>query len=218
MFSRNGSRFLNVINASFIQSRNKRVWVRKPLGSPMAKSKLFKIPQKPVLPDDEKVEIKRLYDNYKNQMKSLRQYFFEQSLKQAESGEVAQMKSKLDEEEHARLMEENRLENEKTAQLREERLKIEAVKTQERVMTTLIKKEQENKIFEAQVDTFLQQQKSLPFISPQNIEKAIEEALANPIDFNFAIDLDGYVYRGKETSIDKIPEEKRERLSSYSSN
>lgn len=69
------------------------------------------------------------------------------------------MKSKLDEEEHARLMEENRLENEKTAQLREERLKIEAVKTQERVMTTLIKKEQENKIFEAQVDTFLQQQK-----------------------------------------------------------
>ena len=54
----------------------------------------------------------------------------------------------------------------------------------------------------------------MPFIQPENIEKAIEEALANPVDVNFAIDLDGYVYRGKETSIDNIPEEKRERLCS----
>ena len=54
----------------------------------------------------------------------------------------------------------------------------------------------------------------MPFIQPENMEKAIEEALANPVDVNFAIDLDGYVYRGKETSIDNIPEEKRERLCS----
>ena len=72
MFSRSGSRVLNLINTTCIQSRGKRDWVRKPLGSPMAKSKLFRIPQKPTLPEDEKAEIKRLYDNYKNQMKSLR--------------------------------------------------------------------------------------------------------------------------------------------------
>lgn len=53
-----------------------------------------------------------------------------------------------------------------------------------------------------------------PFIQTENIEKAIEEALANPFDPNFAIDLDGYVYRGRETSIGKIPEEARERMSS----
>nr|CAG4637425.1 EOG090X0FQ9 [Ceriodaphnia reticulata]SVE73252.1 EOG090X0FQ9 [Ceriodaphnia reticulata] len=214
MFSRSGSRLLSLINTTCIQNRGKRVWVRKPLGSPMAKSKLFRIPQKPVLPEDEKAEIKRLYDNYKHQMKSLKHYFFEQSLKQAESGEVAQMKHKTEEEEHVRLMEENRLENEKTAKLREERLKIEAEKTREKVLASLIVKEQENKLYEAQIEAFLQQQKSTPFIQPENIEKAIEEALANPTNLNFAIDLDGYVYRGKETSIDQIPEEKRERLCS----
>nr|CAG4647478.1 EOG090X0FQ9 [Megafenestra aurita]SVE92712.1 EOG090X0FQ9 [Megafenestra aurita] len=213
MFSRSGSRFFKVLNTSFIQSRSKKVWVRKPLGSPMAKSKLFRIPQKPVLPEDETAEIKRLYDNYKNEMKSLRQYFFEQSLKQAESGEVAQMKVKLEEEEHARLMEVNRLENEKTSRLREERLAIEAEKTREKVLSSLIKTEKENQILEAKAEAFLQKQILEPTISSQDLERAIEEALANPVDFNFAIDLDGYVYRGKETSIDKIPEEKRERLS-----
>lgn len=55
---------------------------------------------------------------------------------------------------------------------------------------------------------------ALPIIKKEDIEKAILEALASPANFNFAIDRDGYVYRGKETSLDKIPEEKRERLGS----
>nr|SVE88958.1 EOG090X0FQ9 [Daphnia sinensis] len=214
MFGSSGSRVLNVINISYLQSRSKRVWVRKPLGSPMAKSKIFRITPKPVIPEDEKAEMKRLFDNYKNSMKSLRQYFFEQSLKQAESGEVAQMKHRLEDQEHERLMEENRLENEKTAMLREERLKIQAEKTQKNVLASLIKKEREAKQHEIQIEDFLTKQMSTPFIQPENIEKAIEDALANPVNFNFALDLDGYVYRGKETSIDMIPEEKRERLNS----
>lgn len=57
------------------------------------------------------------------------------------------------------LMEENRLENENTAKLREERLKVEAEKTRERVLNSLILKEKENKLFESQIEDFLQQQK-----------------------------------------------------------
>lgn len=72
MLPSNTTRILNVISTTVIQSRSKRIWARKPLGTAMAKSKLFRIPPKPVLPDDEKAEIKRLYDNYKNEMKSLR--------------------------------------------------------------------------------------------------------------------------------------------------
>jgi hypothetical protein len=49
--------------------------VRKPLGSPMAKSKMFRIAPKKFIPADEKAEVKRLYDNYFHQMKSLRQLF-----------------------------------------------------------------------------------------------------------------------------------------------
>ena len=73
------------------------------------------------------------------------------------------MKHKYEEEEHIRLMEENRLENEKIAKLREERLKIEAEKTRERVLASLIVKEAETKLFEAEIDSFLQQQK-VPFL------------------------------------------------------
>lgn len=79
-------------------------------------------------------------------------------MKQAESGEVAQMKVKLEEEEHARLMEVNRLENEKTSRLREERLAIEAEKTREKVLSSLIKTEKENQILEAKAEAFLQKQ------------------------------------------------------------
>lgn len=52
----------------------------------------------------------------------------------------------------------------------------------------------------------------MPIIQRGQIERAIEEALANPVDFNFAIDLEGYVYRGKVTDITQVPEESRERL------
>nr|CAG4642117.1 EOG090X0FQ9 [Eurycercus lamellatus] len=212
MFSRNVSRFLNAMNASYVPTRGKRFWTRKPLGSPMAKSKMFKIPQKPNLPQDEKAEIKRLTDNYNNQMKAIRQYFFYQSLKQAESGDTAQLKLKLEDEEHARLVEENRLMNEQVAAQRDQRLQAEAERTKERVLASLIKKEKETEVFKSDFNSFIEKQQATPFIWRDDIERAIEEALANPVNFNFAIDLDGYVYRGKETSIENIPEESRERL------
>ena len=72
MISTKGISLFNLMNTSYISSRNIKRWVRKPLGSPVAKTKIFRIPVKPNIPDDEKYEIKRLYDNYKNEMKSLR--------------------------------------------------------------------------------------------------------------------------------------------------
>nr|CAG4648946.1 EOG090X0FQ9 [Polyphemus pediculus] len=197
--------FLNI-------SRGKKVWVRKPMGLPMAKSKQFKIPVKPNLPEDEKREIKRLYDRYKTEMKSLQRYFFEQSLKLADSGESSQLKLRQEEEEHQRLMMENQLENEKTAKLREQRLAAEFEETKEKVLRSLIRKEKENESLHADLLTFVKEQEALPFIKKEDIETAIETALANPVNFNFAIDLQGYVYRGKETNLSDIPEEKRERL------
>lgn len=34
-----------------------------------------------------------------------------------------------------------------------------------------------------------------PFISKDEVERAIEEALSNPVNFNFAIDIRGNVYK-----------------------
>ena len=72
MLGRSSSRFLTIISSQCVPSRGKRIWVRKPLGSPIAPSKMFRLPVHPVIPDDEKAEIKRLTDNYRCQMNSLR--------------------------------------------------------------------------------------------------------------------------------------------------
>lgn len=45
------------------------------------------------------------------------------------------------------------------------------------------------------------------FITRDNIDKAIEEALANPVDLNFSIDLQGNIYRGSERPGDKKPDD-----------
>ena len=56
-------------------------------------------------------------------------------------------------------MEENCLENERTAKLREERLKVQAEKTRASVLASLIKKEEESRLHEIQIEAFLEQQK-----------------------------------------------------------
>jgi len=186
------------LNQLYIPKRGKRVWPRKPIGGPPAPSKLFRIPVKPVVPQDELAEQKRLLNNYRSQMKALQQYFYEQSLKQAESGESAQLKLKEEDDEHSRLMEENRIENEKTALQREERLKAEFETTRERVLQSLMKKEKEEALYQEKLLSFIKEQEATPFISKDEVERAIEEALSNPMNFNFAIDVRGNVYREVE--------------------
>lgn len=90
---------------------------------------------------------------------SCRQYFYEEACRAAESGDTAQLKLRLEDEEHARLVEENRLENEKTAALREIRLKAEAEQTQKKVLASLLQAEKEKEMYQAEFESFLQLQK-----------------------------------------------------------
>ena len=56
-------------------------------------------------------------------------------------------------------MEENRLENEKTAKEREERWTVEAEKTRERVISSLVKKEQQEELYKSKLGEFIEMQK-----------------------------------------------------------
>lgn len=47
-------------------------WKRKPAWLPIAKSKMFKFPPRPVIPDEEREEIKLLFNHYRTAVKSLR--------------------------------------------------------------------------------------------------------------------------------------------------
>lgn len=45
----------------------------------------------------------------------------------------------------------------------------------------------------------LQKDQSKHFITEENIDEAIERALANVVDYNFAIDIDGNMYKGSQS-------------------
>jgi len=65
---RNYQKFCNVnylnINQSFAGLQSVR-WRRKPRWLPTAPSKVFRVPERHVLPNDEKIEWQRLNNNYR---------------------------------------------------------------------------------------------------------------------------------------------------------
>nr|CAG4652244.1 EOG090X0FQ9 [Triops cancriformis] len=182
------------------KNQARSVWNRKPRHLGTAKSKLFRIPQKPRYPEDEVQEMRRLRNIYNTGMKSVKQYFFQEYLKLADTGAVALHAAKSEEEEHVRLMEVNRLENEKTAALREERLARQRASEKERIAQALLNTEQVDQVELDQIESLVMKEISLvdKIITRDNLERAIEEALANPVDYNFALDREGFVYRGSE--------------------
>nr|CAG4645185.1 EOG090X0FQ9 [Leptodora kindtii] len=196
---RAGHRLLTVFTA-LTPLRGKVTWVRKPLALGTAKSKVFRVPRKPDLPQDETREIKRIYDIYKTQMKSIRQYFVEQEQKQADTGEAAQLQAKKDEDEFHRLIEENCFENKVTAVFREAKLRELEESMKEKVALSLARKQERDRALMEEISTTINKEENaaVSFISRDDIQMAIEEALASPQDFNFAVDLSGKVYRGTE--------------------
>ena len=72
----------------------------------------------------------------------------------------------------------------------------------------------------ARVDNIVEKHKSEMEnrIEPEDLEKAIEIALANPVDYEFAIDLDGNIYRGRSTKSKKMKSEDIEKIPLTSEN
>nr|CAI5853605.1 unnamed protein product [Callosobruchus analis] len=175
---------------------------RKPRWVPKAKSKIFKVPQRPVVPEEEKLEIMRLYNNYRTKVKSLRRYLFSQHCTLLLKSEDPEEQKRLFEEDLQRCMKINNEWNEKQRELREqamaEELEAKLSYARKRLEDELIKQDEKLKAIEA----IVQQQKeaSKDFILPENIDEAIDKALENPVDYNFAITMNGEKIMGYENN------------------
>ncbi|RZC33578.1 MRP-S26 domain containing protein [Asbolus verrucosus] len=176
-------------------------WRRKPIWMPTAKSKLYRIPVKPVIPEEEKEEIKRLYNNYRTYIKSIRRFLtYKHSVLLMAKSDTEQLKKAFDED-FMRCKEINDKWNEDLKKLREERV---AKQLQEEIefaknrMANLIK-QKEQKLAEAEEIVRKEKQMVGTFITPENLDEVIEKALSNPVDYNFAIDLEGNRIIGRET-------------------
>ncbi|KAL6435162.1 hypothetical protein ACFW04_005329 [Cataglyphis niger] len=173
-------------------------WKRKPIWMPTAKSKVFRIPKKPVISVEEHLEIQRLYNNYRTYITSLRAYlakvakenevqFDQAAIKQAEE-EDFQTCSAINDEWNAEV-----------AKIREVRLANMREKRKESILQKLLQQEKQEEERRNYIDEQIRQIKmeAVTFITAENVDAAIEECLTNIVDHNRALDLEGNWYDGE---------------------
>lgn len=169
---------------------------RKPIWLPRAPSKLFVIPERIVYPKDEEEQIEHLHFQYQSELLSIRDYCRDHYyLPSKTAGGLSTEQVQEEEEEHARLLRENKEENQRMARMRSERLANE----QKMFESDVIKAEDERKDFlallesEARKTLDAELKRSATYITKETLNAAIEEALAYPVHYDFAITKDGSI-------------------------
>ncbi|XP_023209717.1 probable 28S ribosomal protein S26, mitochondrial [Centruroides sculpturatus] len=179
-----------------VQRWRRKSPARKPRWLPMAPSKLFRINNPPDIPKEEFEQIFTLYHVYKCNMRSIQNFLHEEHKKATQVGEEVVERAKQEELEHQRLMEENRLENERMLKLRNERLEKNLQKEIDDLLQIELDVEQQKleEKEEAEKLVLREMELSKSFIREDTLDEAIAQALDNPVNYNFAIDLKGNIY------------------------
>lgn len=118
---------------------------RKPRWLPVAKSKIYRIPKRPVVPEDEKRELQRLNNNYKTQMRAIKRFYYEERVREESSLQSAssEMSQNLVAEDWERILAINEQWNAKVAAEREERRKTELAALEEQALALMEAKDKE---------------------------------------------------------------------------
>lgn len=82
---------------------------RKPRWLPVAKSKVFRIPKRPEVPEEERLELLRLNNNYKTQMRAIRRFYHDEMIHDQSTRDSAssEMSLRLEAEEWEKCLEIN---------------------------------------------------------------------------------------------------------------
>lgn len=175
-------------------------WKRKPIWLPTAKSKLFRVPKRPEIPLEEQTEILRLYNNYRTTMKSIRSHFVQEAQRKEVQMDLNHQ-LRLAEEDFLRCSEINDLWNAEIAVKREKRLELKKERQMEAAMVRVEVKKARDASLQARADRNIRRMKkqSANFITADNIDEAIEKTLANVINHNVAVDLNGQIIQDTES-------------------
>lgn len=189
----------NVINRYLlVQIRNKKKEAfRKPIWAPTAPSKLFRIPEKPNYDEEERAQREYLDITYNRMSASIYKYFKEEFyLPTLGAGGFSPEQIRGEEEEQMKLIRENDIENERVRKIREERLENERKEIEAELLVEKLKQEENRKILAKQIDEEVEQEikRSETYITKETLDQAIEEALENVVNYEFAIDVQGNIY------------------------
>jgi len=194
---------LSRVNWEFVRYRLKykiKEPLRKPVWQPMAPSKLFRIKQKEELTSEEKAQREHLQHTYSINMKSIKNFLREEFyLPTLSAGGRSQEEVTKEEEEQQRLFEENDRENEKISNLRTERMNMFRKDKEAELIAQQLQIEQENIRHGKELDEIVKREivRSKTYITKENLDIMIEEALAHETSYDFAIDTNGkLIYSG----------------------
>lgn len=175
--------------------------LRKTRWMPTAPSKVYKVPTRPDVPEEEKEEIKLLYNTYRTAMKSLDAYLQEDwQRRQGNRAQPGHVLSPEEEEaEHRQLMQLNAAENARMAAAREARLTEQADAIRGKVarlqQAALEQQQRDHQTAVSLVRT--QEEISRLYIPRDKLEEAIENAISSETDHNYAIDREGRRNEGR---------------------
>ncbi|CAI5696965.1 small ribosomal subunit protein mS26 [Oreochromis niloticus] len=173
---------------------------RKSRTDPVAKSKEGRIKVPPPVDPVEMVVLKERYTEYKLIMRALRLEFKEEVLRkkyEEETGSQAEERARQEAEEHRALMAWNNEENLRMLKARILRVQKEAEEAERKKIEAAIQREQEQQEFikEKEREILRLQEEVKNFITMENLDQRIEEALDNPKNYNFAVDKEGRVIK-----------------------
>ncbi|XP_026463513.1 probable 28S ribosomal protein S26, mitochondrial [Ctenocephalides felis] len=176
-------------------------WRRKPRWLPVAKSKMFKVPERPNVPLEEKLELQRLHNNYHTQVRAIRKYLIAEVGRESIGENRFHMTPEEELEDFAQCMKINDEWNKKVAEIRNKRLENEALKKKQLINEDI---EQKNalklqRLMEVEEKVLKLKEESKTFITKHNIDAAIEAALTQVVDYNFSIDTKGNINKGRIT-------------------
>ncbi|XP_018303225.1 probable 28S ribosomal protein S26, mitochondrial [Mycetomoellerius zeteki] len=182
-------------------------WKRKPIWLPTAKSKVFRVPKKPVIPMEDYVELKRLYNNYRTYMTSFNAYI-RQIAKENKTQVNETVVNELTEEDFKACNAINDEWNAKIAKIREIRLAEMREKRKNIILQSILKQEQKQEKRKIRINELVKKVKeeSITFITAENVDAAIEECLTNIVNHNRALDVEGNWHEGKYPPIPLVEE------------
>ncbi|XP_023286171.1 28S ribosomal protein S26, mitochondrial [Seriola lalandi dorsalis] len=173
---------------------------RKSRNDPVARSKEGRIKVPPPVDPVEMVVLKERFTEYQLLMRALRLEFKEEVLRkkyEEETGSQAEERARQEAEEHCALMAWNDQENLRLLKIRMMRIQKEEEEAERKKIEAAIKREQKHQEFlkEKEREILQLQEEAKNFITLENLDQRIEEALDNPKNYNFAIDKQGRVVK-----------------------
>ncbi|CAB4061310.1 MRPS26 [Lepeophtheirus salmonis] len=186
----------------------------KPRWIPVAPSKEFILPPQDRSSQEEKDQYDHLWDKYRDHYSAVSQFLWEEHLKNSAVGEAAKLKESHELEEQNRLIMENEAENARIAALRKIRLENEACLKEEQIKAEVLIQEAKEVDRIKKADQFITQQAEefKDRVTLDNLVLKIEKALDSPVDYEYAIDKEGHIYKGRYTKSILVPSDQREKI------